>query len=150
MNSLSNGNAIARPRFTSPDPNVFRIFGVKRDGADGLRRLFVKNGAKSSAAVVGFPVAAAGRADKERNFTRRFSCRSDGGDATAHGCRTNVSRTQTGDCCGSKRRFLGIDGSHAKKKRCEYASHSNSESVRESGTACEIKKGSHSVLRKLW
>ena len=28
--------------------------------------------------------------------------------------------------------------------------HSNSESVRESVSACEIKKGFHSVLRKLW
>ncbi len=43
-----------------------------------------------------------------------------------------------------------MDRNGAKKKRCKDASPSNSESVRESVSACEIKKGFHSVLRKLW
>ena len=68
MNSLSNGNGVARPRLTGPDPNIFRILWIERDGADGLRRLLIKNGAKSCAAIVGFPDAAAGRADKERDL----------------------------------------------------------------------------------
>src|SRR6266568_6062433 len=97
MHSVANGNGVARPRFTSPDPNIFRIFWIERDSADGLHRLLVKDGTKSGAAVVGFPDAAAGRADKERDFTRGFSCRGDGRDATAHGCRTDVPRTETGD-----------------------------------------------------
>src|SRR5437870_11516526 len=97
MNSVANGNAVARPRFTSPNPNIFRIFWIERDSADGLHRLLVKDRSKPRAAVVGFPDAAAGRADKESDFTRGFSCCGDGRDATTHGCRTDVSRTETGD-----------------------------------------------------
>jgi hypothetical protein len=37
-----------------------------------------------------------------------------------------------------------------KKKRCDGASRSNSESIRESSTRSEIKKGSHSVLQTFW
>src|SRR6266498_5458642 len=117
MNSVANGNGVARPRFTSSDPNIFRIFWIERDGADGLHRLLVKDGAKSRAAVVGFPDAAAGRADKERDFTRGFSCCGDGRDTTAHGCRTNVARTETGDGRGTIGSVLGVRRNAAEKQR---------------------------------
>lgn len=37
-----------------------------------------------------------------------------------------------------------------KKKGCDGESCSNSESIRESSTRSEIKKGSHSVFQKFW
>src|SRR6266403_5991699 len=118
MHSVANGNGVARPRLTSPDPNIFRIFWIERDSADGLHRLLVKDRSKPRAAVVGLPDAAAGRAYKERDLTRGFSCCGDGRNAAAHGRRTDITRAQAGDCCGSKRPFLSIDRSGPKKKRC--------------------------------
>src|SRR5437773_3200188 len=44
--------------------------------------------------------------------------------------------------------FLKIQ--YSLQKRCEDASHSNSETVRESSTACKIQHAIDSVLRKLW
>ncbi len=116
MNSVTNGHRVARPRFTGSDPNILRILRIERDGADGLHRLLVKYGSKSRAAVVGFPDAAAGRAYKERDFTRGFACCGDGRDATAHGSRTDITRAQAGDCCGSKRPFLSIEQERPKEK----------------------------------
>src|SRR6266540_702342 len=119
MNSVANGDGVARPRFTRSDPNIFRILWVERDGADGLHRLLVKDGSKPRAAVVGFPDAATGRADKERDFTRGFSCCSDGRDATAHSCRTDVPRTETGDGRGTIRWVLGVRKKAPEKNRSE-------------------------------
>src|SRR5439155_22032354 len=116
MNSVANRNGVAHPRFTSPDPNIFRIFRIERDGADGLHRLLVKDGPKPRAAVVGFPDAAAGRADKERDFTRGLSCRGEGRDATAHSRRTDVPRTETGNGGGTIGSVLGVRKSAAEKQ----------------------------------
>src|SRR5437660_11406452 len=39
IDSLANGQAVARPRLTSADQHVFRIFRIERDGADRLTAL---------------------------------------------------------------------------------------------------------------
>src|SRR5215470_8168935 len=121
---------------------MFRILWVERDGADRLNALFVEHRPVSRPTIIRFPNAPAGRANKKCNLARRLACARDGRDAPAHCCRADITRAQAGDCRGSKRRFLSMDRSGAKKKRKD-ASHSKS-------TACEIEKDSHSVLRKLW
>src|SRR5205814_7218922 len=86
VDTVANGHAVARPRFTSAYPNIFRILRVERDRADRLHSLFVKYRPIPRSAVVGFPNAATGRTHKERDLARWFVHSRDGRDASAH-CR---------------------------------------------------------------
>ena len=129
-------------------PNVFRIVRVERDGADRLHRLFVKYRAIPRSAVVGFPNAATGSTHKERDLARWLAHPRDAGDTSAHRRRSDVARAEPGNARRIKWSVSCVDRNGAKKKRRENASHSNSESFRESITACEIHRGVNSVLRK--
>src|SRR4029077_20686637 len=94
VDSVANGHAVARPRFTGADPNVFRILRAERYGADRLHSLFVKYRAIPSSAVVGFPTAATGRTDIERDLARWLVHARDARDAPAHCRRPDVARSE--------------------------------------------------------
>ena len=85
VNAVADRNAVARPRFAGPNPDILGVLRIDRDGADRLHRLFVKHRAVTGPAVVRFPNAAAGRPDVESDFARRLVRACDGGDASAHG-----------------------------------------------------------------
>src|SRR6266513_1025473 len=142
IDSFANGNGVARPRLTSADPHVFRIFRVERDGADRLNALFVEYRAVARRTIIRFANTSAGRANKKRDFARWLGCTRDGGDASAHCCRANITRAQAGDACRIKWRNSGVNRNSANKERCEKAS-----SLK--GITCEIHKGANSVLCKL-
>ena len=72
VDSVADRNAVARPRFARPDPDVLRVLGIERDRADRLHRLLVEDRLVTRPAILGFPNAAAGRADEERDFAGRF------------------------------------------------------------------------------
>src|SRR5262249_50078400 len=84
VDSVANGHAVPRPRFSCSDPNVFRILGVERDGANRLHRLFIKYRAIPRSAVIGFPNAPASRTHKKGDLPRWLTYSRDTGDASAH------------------------------------------------------------------
>src|SRR4029079_18691883 len=86
VNSIANRHAVARPRFTSADPNVFGILRVECERPDRLHSLFVKYRPIPRSAVVGFPNAATSRTDEERDLARRLAHSGDARDPSAH-CR---------------------------------------------------------------
>src|SRR5437868_2015276 len=79
---------------------------------------------------------------QKRDFARWLACTRDGGDASAHCCRANITRPQAGDACRIKWSISGVNRNSANKERCEKAS-----SLK--GITCEIHKGANSVLCKL-
>ena len=97
VDSIANRHAVARPRFTGADPNVFRILRVERNGPDRLHRLFVKYRAIPRSAVVGFPNAATGRTHKERDLARWLVDSRDARDSSAHCRRPDVARPEPGN-----------------------------------------------------
>ena len=107
VNSVAHRNAVARPRFARSDPNVLRIFRVERDRANRLHRLLVEHRLVARPAILGFPNAAAGRADEDGDFPGRLLVGGDGGDASAHGSGANVACAKTGDGGGAVRCLLG-------------------------------------------
>src|SRR6266487_5312039 len=98
VDSIANRNAVARPRFTSSHPDIFRIFRIERNRADRLDMLFIEHGAVPRSAVIGFPNAATGRANEKRDFTRGLARTRDGRDAPAHCRGTYVARAKARDC----------------------------------------------------
>ena len=66
VNTVADRNRVPRPGFTGPDPNRFWIFWIDRNGADGLRRFFVKNWFICRAAICRFPYASGCSADIDR------------------------------------------------------------------------------------
>ena len=116
VDAVADRDAVARPRFTRADPDVLRILRVERDRADRLHRLFVEDRSIMRAAVFGFPNAAAGRADKDRDLARWLAVAGDGGDASAHRGRADVARAQAGDGRRVKWRFLCATRNYAKKQ----------------------------------
>src|SRR4029077_2676223 len=73
IDSVANGNAVARPRLTASDPHIFRIFRIERDGADRLTALVVEYRAVPRPTIIRFPNPSAGRANKERNLPGRLT-----------------------------------------------------------------------------
>src|SRR5207247_3538593 len=139
------------PRLTGSNQNIFRILRIERNRADRLDALFIEHRPVSRSAVVAFPNAATGRADKKRDFARRLACTRDGRDAPAHCRGTSVAHAKPGDGGGTVGRVRTVTkngGNKKERKRCEDASHSNSESFRESSTRCEIHRRADSVSRK--
>src|SRR5205085_137821 len=110
VDAVADRDAVARPAFASADPDVLRIFWIEREGADGLDRLFVEDRLVTRAAILGFPNAAAGRADEDGQLAGRFPRGRDGRDAPAHGRRTDIARAEPGDGGGIKRSLLGGPG----------------------------------------
>ena len=116
VDSVADRNAVARPRFARADPDVLRILRVERDRADRLHRLLVEDRLELRAAVFRFPNAAAGRADKKRDFAGWLAVGGEGGDAAAHCGGADVARAETGDGRGVVGRLLGADGGTGKAK----------------------------------
>ena len=73
VDAVADRDAVARPRFAGADPDVLRVLRIKRDRADRLHRLLVEDWFESRPAVFGFPDAAAGRADKDRELAVRLA-----------------------------------------------------------------------------
>src|SRR5262249_16571 len=110
-----NRNAVARPRFTCSNPNIFRIFWGERDRADRLHRLFVEHGPVSRPAIIGFPDTATGGGDEERNLARRLACSSNCWDTPAHRWGSDVAGAETGDGRRVEWRFLSTRRNCAEK-----------------------------------
>src|SRR5262249_53545072 len=96
INPIADRDAVSRPRFAASDPNVLRIGRIDRDRADRLNFLLVENGTIARAAVIGFPNAAARRADDESDFTGRLMNTGDRRDSSAHRRGSNVARAKAG------------------------------------------------------
>src|SRR5205085_927084 len=83
VNAITDGGAIARPRFASTNPNSFRSRGINRDRTDGLHWLLVKDRLISRATVFRLPNTSAGGADVNREPAVFFH-RSQSGYTAAH------------------------------------------------------------------
>ena len=85
-----------------------------------MHRLFIKHWPVSGSAIIRFPHAAAGCTNKKRDLPRGFPGRSHGGDAAAHGRRSDVARAETGDRCRAIQRLLGVRDHSPKKHGSSY------------------------------
>ncbi len=119
VDSVADRDAVARPRFARADPDVLRILGIERDGADRLHRLLVEDRLVARPAILGFPNAAAGRSDVKGEFPGRFPEGGKGGDAAAHGRGADVARAKAGDGRRIVGRLFGADGCAGQTERGE-------------------------------
>ena len=105
VDAVANRDAVADPRFTRADPDVLGVLRVERDRADRLHRLFVEDRPILRAAVVRFPDAATGCADKDCELAGWLAISGDRGDAAAHRGGADVARAETRDGGGTVWRF---------------------------------------------
>src|ERR1043165_987626 len=117
VNPVANRNAVACPRFTSSDPDVFRIFWVERDRTDRLDRLFIKHRSVSRPAIIRFPDSATRCTDKKRDLARWLACARDGRNTAAHCCRAYVACAEARDGCGIEWSFLRPARNYAEEEQ---------------------------------
>ena len=95
VNTIADGDAVARPSLARAYPDILRIRGIDRDRPDRLYRLFVEDGFESGATVTGFPHAAAGGADEQIDLS---------GVVAEAGERAKSARSlPPSRCCGAPR-----------------------------------------------
>ena len=85
IDTVANGNAVARPGFAGTYPDVLMIGRVDRNGADRLHRLVIKHRLEGGGAVGGLPDAATGRAHKQVDFAGGIAEARQRRDPAAHG-----------------------------------------------------------------